>query len=899
MSSRPNSSPTPLPGHLRRMWLAYLVLALGLLVTWTIRTGLKEAAEAEDLERFETEVRRSYAAMGSRVNHYLVAVQHLQGFLHAAGEVDEDKWRRWIPSMNWRWQYPNLLEIGFAERTGSEAPAVVLTATLGGPTNFPVGFRMAGDPALQAAMDRATLEAQTKSSGVRDYPGRDGRMEAAHVVVFPAYRGGYEPRTSERRAALRGFAFGVFRAGDLYTETAGAETNLLVKMEVKDVTDASAEAMRRITNSAGTTMRRGRDYVRTEVNPALGRLWSLEFSSLPSFRTSSKQDVAHVVLITGSALSLTFFAIAWVQAAGRGRALLLGAEITTLNADLESRIGERTRQLEAANLGLQQEVEDRKRGEKVQHATFEMSEAVHAAGDLRSLYLRIHEIVGSLMPAKNFFLLLHDPSSDKHVYVHHVDEMDEWPIPRRITSGLVGYILRTGNALLVDRASMSDTRNEWHFVSGTPSEIWLGVPLVVGGQTIGVMAVQDYKNPKVYGETEKQILTFVAEQTALAIERKRSEAAVAVSESLQRAADERFRKAFHFSPALMVLTRFRDGKFIAANEAFLKASGYREDEVIGRLAGDLNIYARPEQRHEFRALLEARGVVRDREHFLLTKDGNVLTLLVSGEMTTIDGEPHAMTVALDITARKRAEQETLRAFEAEKELNELKSRFVSMVSHEFRTPLGIVMSAVELLQHYMERLPAPKRAQLLEDIRSATRRMGELMEQVLLLGRVEAGRLTAEFAPVEIGALCRKLLDEAVSATNGRCPVKLEVDVPADLAALGDEALLRHIFTNLISNASKYSPEGSEVRWNVQRDGDDALFMVIDNGIGIPAADLPRMFEAFHRGRNVGETQGTGLGLLIVKHCVELHGGRIDVVSEEGVGTTFTVRLPLFRPRPS
>ena len=620
------------------MWLAYLVLAIGLLVTWTIRTSLKEAAEAEDLERFETEVMRSYAAMGSRVNHYLVAVQHLQGFLHAAGEVDEAKWKRWIPSMNWRWQYPNLLEIGFAERTGSNAPVVVLTATAGGPTNFPVGFQLAGDAALQVAMDRATLEAQTKSSGVRDYPGQGGKTEAAHVVVFPAYRGGYEPRTSERRGALRGFAFGVFRAGDLYTETAGAETNLLVKMEVKDVTDASAEAIRRFTNSAGTTLRQGSDCVRTEVNRALGRLWSLRFSSLPSFRTSSKQDVARVVLITGSALSLTFFAIAWVQATGRSRALLLGAEIKTLNADLENRIGERTRQLEAANLGLQQEVEDRKRGERVQHATFEMSEAVHSAGDLRSLYLRIHEIAGTLMPAKNFFLLLHDPSSDKHVYVHHVDEMDEWPIPRRITSGLVGYILRTGNALLVDRASMSDVRNEWHFVSGTPSEIWLGVPLVVGGQTIGVMAVQDYRNPKVYDETEKQILTFVAEQTALAIERKRSEAAVAASESLQRAADGRFRKAFHFSPALMVLTRFRDGKFIAANAAFLKASGYREDEVIGQLAGDLNIYARPEQRLEFRALPEAQGVVRDREHFLLTKDGGILTLLVSGEMTTIDGE---------------------------------------------------------------------------------------------------------------------------------------------------------------------------------------------------------------------------------------------------------------------
>ena len=111
---------------------------------------------------------------------------------------------------------------------------------------------------------------------------------------------------------------------------------------------------------------------------------------------------------------------------------------------------------------------------------------------------------------------------------------------------------------------------------------------------------------------------------------------------------------------------------------------------------------------------------------------------------------------------------------------------------------------------------------------------------------------------------------------------------------MADESLLRHIFSNLLANAVKYSAEGSEVEFTVKRDGAHAVFTVQDRGIGIPEADHPRLFEAFHRGSNVGQISGTGLGLMIVKRCVDLHRGEISFVSKEGQGTTFTVRLPLF-----
>jgi signal transduction histidine kinase len=242
---------------------------------------------------------------------------------------------------------------------------------------------------------------------------------------------------------------------------------------------------------------------------------------------------------------------------------------------------------------------------------------------------------------------------------------------------------------------------------------------------------------------------------------------------------------------------------------------------------------------------------------------------------------------------ERAQSDLHRALKHERELGELKSRFVTMVSHEFRTPLGITMSAVELMRHYDDKLPAEQRHELCEDIYSATRNMAGLMEQVLVLGRVEAGKLGYRPAPLDLNLLAVKLTDESLSATNRRCPIQWKP--VGDLSGVrADESLLRHIFGNLITNAVKYSPAGREVLFTARRDGGEAVFEVIDQGIGIPVQDREQLFEAFHRCSNVGDVPGTGLGLVIVKRCVELHSGSIDMWSETGKGTRFTVRLPLF-----
>jgi signal transduction histidine kinase len=275
--------------------------------------------------------------------------------------------------------------------------------------------------------------------------------------------------------------------------------------------------------------------------------------------------------------------------------------------------------------------------------------------------------------------------------------------------------------------------------------------------------------------------------------------------------------------------------------------------------------------------------------------GGLWVLLLRRKVRERTAELAAANLKLsgEVEERQKAQNELRTALASERELGELKSRFVSLVSHEFRTPLGITMSAVELLRNYIERLPPEKLKELLDDIYSSTLRMSGLMEQVLLLGRVEAHKLTLNATSIDLEILGHKLVDETLSATNHKCPVHFSL-VGDFAGAKADESLLRHIFSNLLSNAIKYSRESSGVEFKITRDGKDAMFCVSDHGIGIPQEDQSRLFEAFHRAANVGQIQGTGLGLLIVKRCVELHRGTIRFESQEGKGTIFIVHLPLF-----
>jgi PAS domain S-box-containing protein len=248
-------------------------------------------------------------------------------------------------------------------------------------------------------------------------------------------------------------------------------------------------------------------------------------------------------------------------------------------------------------------------------------------------------------------------------------------------------------------------------------------------------------------------------------------------------------------------------------------------------------------------------------------------------------------LAVDVTERKQAEEDIRRALAREKELNELKSRFVSMTSHEFRTPLSTILSSAELLEYYLQDWPSDKKQEHLHRIQQAVLEMNEMLNGILVLGRADAGQLASNPRGFDAVTWCQDLIEEGRVHSRANQQISLET-TGAPRAIWADEKLLRQALGNLLSNAIKYSPQGGLIRFVIHYAEHQITFAISDQGIGIPVEDRARLFDVFHRGRNVGNVAGTGLGLAIAKKAVDLHAGHIEVVSTEGGGTTFTIVLP-------
>lgn len=262
-----------------------------------------------------------------------------------------------------------------------------------------------------------------------------------------------------------------------------------------------------------------------------------------------------------------------------------------------------------------------------------------------------------------------------------------------------------------------------------------------------------------------------------------------------------------------------------------------------------------------------------------------------------------------------AHEEVSRALEQERELNELKTRFVSMVSHEYRTPLSVIFSSAQLLEQFSHRFSEEKRLAHLQRIQAMVQSMARLMDDILVVSRSEAGRMPFNPQPVDILAFCRELIEDFELGSGSRhqlllddsgltseipqgestqsgLPDTRQTGVGPSFTVWVDEQLIRHILNNLVSNAIKYSPPGSQVRLSLAKESGELVMQIADQGIGIPARDQAHLFDAFHRAGNVGAIPGTGLGMHIVRRAVTLHGGRIEVQSVEGQGTTVVVHIP-------
>ncbi len=347
--------------------------------------------------------------------------------------------------------------------------------------------------------------------------------------------------------------------------------------------------------------------------------------------------------------------------------------------------------------------------------------------------------------------------------------------------------------------------------------------------------------------------------------------------------------------------------------------GYEPDELVGKGIEMLLPDAARSRHEEHRAAYNHKPVQRPMGGGLdlsgKRKDGTVFPLEVSLNHFVVDGVRYVMGLVTDITLRRKAELELQRtnqeleqrveqrttqlreaersvreALEKERELHSLKSRFVAMASHEFRTPLSTIMSSVDLIARYSDAAQDERVEKHMMRIRGKVREMTAMLNEFLSLERIEQGLVVCQPVEIDVVHLCIELIEELRALTKSGQTINFDHLGDERVVTL-DRQMLSNVITNLVTNAVKYSPEGKRITLHTTIVNGHLRIITSDEGIGIPAEDQHHLFELFFRGSNATTIQGTGLGLNLVKRYLDIMNGTIDFTSRPG-HTVFNVELP-------
>jgi PAS domain S-box-containing protein len=333
-------------------------------------------------------------------------------------------------------------------------------------------------------------------------------------------------------------------------------------------------------------------------------------------------------------------------------------------------------------------------------------------------------------------------------------------------------------------------------------------------------------------------------------------------------------------------------RFIFVNQAFGNNYGYSPEEILGKPVSLLNQQCIDHENCDPDCLEQH---LINGAYFHGRKDHSIFPVSLS-RTTIIDEQQRkqfVVSVIRDITQIKQTEQKLLDALKQEKELNELKNNFLAMVSHDFRNPISGIMACVKIIQDYGSEMSQEENHEYYEMILNSCDQMLQLLEDILLIGKTEAGKQSLNFNSLNLPNFAQQLAKEIQLSSLTNHKILFNYQGIPDFTIKIDQKALRHILSNLLSNAIKYSPDQTIVRFDLQVTNEQIYFTIEDQGIGINPQTQQHLFELFYRGNNVEDIPGTGLGLAIVKRYLDLLGGQIKVISELNMGTTFIVILPI------
>ena len=357
-----------------------------------------------------------------------------------------------------------------------------------------------------------------------------------------------------------------------------------------------------------------------------------------------------------------------------------------------------------------------------------------------------------------------------------------------------------------------------------------------------------------------------------------------------RESKERFQVLFENNPHPTWVYDLETLRFLEVNKAALEKYGYSREEFLRMRITDI----RPLEDVEplLDALKRGHPDWQSSERRYCCKDGRVIPVAVTSHLATLNGRRVAVVVAEDITERLRAQETLVRSKEEAERMTRFKDRFLSSMSHELRTPLNAILGFSELLCDERYGSLNERQRRYIEHINTGGRHLLKLINEILDLSKIEAGRLELAIETVRAD----NALGEVISAMRPLADRKAQIlsqHTEVGLNVRADATRLRQVLMNLVGNAIKFTPEGGRVELNARREKGQVRIEVRDTGQGIPFEEQNRIFEAFYRLQKPGEVaEGTGLGLAITRRIVELHGGQLGLDSQPGQGSCFYFSLP-------